>query len=214
VVILKLHMTKNVRKNTKKRKKQKQLHIPKFIKFKKFFQGKMRGTLNYMNYFSLQYGHIGLQAVESGYLTLLHYDLLKKFLSPVTKNSSHLLKMTNLWIKFFTDRTMSQKPLQSRMGRGKGLPTIWYSKIYAGQIIVEISARITFIRCMATIRLLIKKIPLLTRIVVKADKNQSTIQIKNQDDFDSLINKKSLAPLQSLQYKKLAKSTNQLIYIR
>jgi large subunit ribosomal protein L16 len=205
---------KLLKKNKRKHKKLKQLHIPKFLKFKKYFQGSLRGSTNFMGKFSLQHGHVGLQALESGYLTIIHYDLLKRFLSPVTKNSSHLLKMTNLWINFFTDRAMTQKPLQSRMGRGKGLPTLWYSKIYAGQLLLEISTRISIFRSLNSLRILIKKLPILTQVIVKADQQQSTVLKKNGELFSNVINKKTLSQKKRLEFKKLANSTHQIIYIR
>jgi large subunit ribosomal protein L16 len=207
-------MAKILKKNKKRRKKQKQLHVPKFLKFKKYFQGTLKGTVNFMNTFSLRHGHIGLQAMESGYLTLTHYDLLKKFLGPVTKNTNHLMKMTNLWIKFFTDRAMTQKPLQSRMGRGKGLPSVWYSKIYSGQLILEISPTISMFKSIGSLKLITKKLPLITKIIIKKDNKQSTVLKKNEEIFSNIIDKKVLSFQKVIEFKKLAKSTNQLIYIQ
>jgi large subunit ribosomal protein L16 len=205
---------KTFKTKKRKHKKAKQLHVPKFLKFKKYFQGTLKGSTNFMSQFSLQRGHVGLQACESGYLTIMHYDLIKKFLGPVTKNSSHLLKMTNLWIKFFTDRTMTQKPLQSRMGRGKGLPSVWYSKIYSGQLLIEISVLISMFRSLKTLRLIMKKLPILTQIIIKADKQQSTVLKKNENIYSNVIDKKTMLPKKRLEFKKLEKSTNQIIYIR
>jgi len=205
---------KLLKRGKRKHKKLKQLHIPKFLKFKKYFQGTLRGSTSFMGKFSLKNGHVGLQALESGYLTLVHYDILKKFLGPVTKNSSHLLKMTNLWINFFTDRAMTQKPLQSRMGRGKGLPVLWYSKIYTGQLLLEISTRISLFRSLGRLQLIIKKLPILTQVVIKANQQQSTVLQKNDNLFSNVINKKTLSQKKRLEFKKLANSTNQIIYIR
>jgi large subunit ribosomal protein L16 len=201
------------KKNKKRHKKKKQLHIPKFLKFKKFFQGNLKGVINFSGVFSLQNGHAGLQVLESGYLTLVHYDMLKKFLGPVTKQSNRFVKIVNLWIYFFTDRPMTQKPLQSRMGRGKGLPTLWYSKLYFGQLIVEIDSNVSLKRAIDGLSLVMKKLPILTRIIIKADNQQSSVLLRNKALVDNIIDKNVLPPIKFLELEKLARSTNQVIYI-
>jgi len=129
-------------KTRRRKKKQKQLHIPKFLKFKRYFQHSLKGISNISTNTKLKNGFVGLRSCESGYLTLSHYDMLKKFLNPITKNKDRIIRITNLWINFFTDRAMTAKSIQSRMGRGKGLPVLWYSKIYNGQLIIEIRSNI------------------------------------------------------------------------
>jgi hypothetical protein len=83
--------------------KKPQLHFkfktPHYLKFKKYFQVliKYKTTINKLTLTILQYGQIGLQAIQAGYLTLKQLEMLKKFLKPFTKNRSLILSsVTNL----------------------------------------------------------------------------------------------------------------------
>jgi large subunit ribosomal protein L16 len=154
-----------IKVNRRRRKKQRQLHIPKLIKYKRYFQHSLKGNATISTLTKLRNGIIGLRACESGYLTLTHYEMLRKFLNPITKNKDRIIKITNLWVNFFTDRAMTAKSLQSRMGRGKGLPVLWYSKIYNGQILLEIRSNIDIIKSKNALLLISKKLPLLTQII-------------------------------------------------
>jgi len=149
----------------RRKKKQKQLHIPKLLKFKRYFQHTLKGISNNVTSTKISNGIIGLRSCESGYITLKHYDMLKKFLCPITKNKDRTIKITNIWIKFFTDRAMTAKALQSRMGRGKGLPVLWYGRIYNGQLLVEIRSNINLIKSYNVLQIVSKKLPLLTQII-------------------------------------------------
>jgi len=134
--------------------------MPQYLKFKRYFKiGLINTQSAYKNQKTkLNIGFLGLQATQSGYLLLEHIDILKKFLSPKTKNTYTGSHIINLCIKLFPIRILTQKPLQSRIGRGKGLPTKWYCKIYKNDVLLEFRELVNYYKCKALLQTVIKKI--------------------------------------------------------
>lgn len=161
---------KIIKQKFKKRKKIRKLHIPKYLKFKRYFQILVKGDMQNINLTKFSYGFVGLITLQNGYLTLAQIEILKNFLRPPTKNKFPV-STTNLWIKLFTDRILTEKPSQSRIGRGKGLSTIWYTKIYKNQFLIEIRNTINIYKSIQLLKLVIKKLPILTKIIYKEEKN-------------------------------------------
>jgi large subunit ribosomal protein L16 len=119
-----------------------------------------------------------LQAIQTGYLTLAQVDIIKKFLSPVIKNKHSSSLLINLYIKIFPTRILTQKPTQARIGRGKGLPTLWYCKIYKNEIIIEVRNTINQYYCLKLLTLIIKKLPLKIRLIKKKEPKIGSIVTK------------------------------------
>ena len=87
-------------------------------------------------------GYIGLQSLQSGYLILPQIDILKKFLYPISKNKYFRSNLIYLCFKIFITRIITQKPIQSRIGRGKGTSTHWYCRIYKNHLKFNIKKKI------------------------------------------------------------------------
>jgi large subunit ribosomal protein L16 len=159
-----------IKKYIKKKKSRVKLHIPKYLKFKRYFKILVpNNSVKRTNLTMLKYGNIGLYALQSSYLTLTHIEIIRKFLRPATKNKISTLKTTNLWIKLFTDRILTEKPNQSRIGRGKGLSSIWYTKVFKNQLLIEIRDTVNIHKSIRLLKFIIKKLPILTGIICKRE---------------------------------------------
>jgi len=94
----------------------------------------------------------------------------------------------NLCIKPFPTRILTQKPLQSRIGRGKGHPSIdyWYYKIYKNEILLEFRNFTNKYKCKQLLLLVIKKLPFKTRIIIKMDLKYCSNKLISTKIFKSI----------------------------
>jgi len=163
--------------------------IPKFLKFKRYFQHLILNNATIVNITKtkLQYGVIGLQALQSGYLTLPQIDILKKFLYPISKNKYFRSNLIYLCLKIFTTRIITQKPIQSRIGRGKGISTHWYCRVYKNEVLIEFRNIVNFYKCLKFLRLVSKKLPLLTRVITKKEFKIGLLPLNNYSKVGIII---------------------------
>lgn len=104
---------------------------PSRVKHRKVQKGKMRGTA--YRGCNVSFGDFGLQALESGWLTARQIEAARV---AVTR---HVKRGGQVWIRAFPDKPISKKPLETRMGRGKGAPEEWVAVIKPGRVLYEIS---------------------------------------------------------------------------
>lgn len=105
--------------------------MPKRVKFRKSQRGKMKGNATRGNY--VAFGEFGLQALESCWLSA-------RVIEAGRIACSHFLRREGrLFIRVFPHKPISSKPLEVRMGSGKGEPEFWAAVIRPGQILFEIS---------------------------------------------------------------------------
>lgn len=135
------------------------LFTPKKTKFKKRQKGKRLNTItNVRSLFKLNFGNIGLKSIESGHLTSKQINTIKQTVNKIIK------KKGKLRINIFPNTPMSKKPLEVRMGKGKGNVDRWIFKVRSGTMLFEIQiASITL--AMNALKLVQYKIPVKTRIV-------------------------------------------------
>lgn len=104
---------------------------PKRTRYRKYQKGKGRLQNIYKSSDILQFGRYGIKVKNSGYLK-------SNTIEAVRRNISRTIKRNGwLWIRVFPNFVKSQKPLSTRMGKGKGSPSFWYVRVYAGQILFE-----------------------------------------------------------------------------
>ncbi len=135
------------------------LFIPKKTKFKKQQKGKNFNIINKLNYIdNLKNGIIGLKAISSGRLTSDHIFTCRQCINKVIKKSGRLI------INIIADTPISKKPLEIRMGKGKGAVDCWISKINVGKILFEIETNSTSlaIKALKTAQL---RLPINTKII-------------------------------------------------
>ena len=103
---------------------------PKRIKYRKPHKGNLRGMSNSGNY--VCYGTYGMKALEPGWITNRQIEAGRISLSRKVR------KIGRLWIRIFPNKSLTKKPAETRMGKGKGSPDSWVSVIKPGRILYEV----------------------------------------------------------------------------
>ena len=104
--------------------------LPKRTKYRKFQKGRIGGLSG--NLQTLTYGSYAIKAKSSGQMSA---RLIETFRRTLTRSFQRKGKV---WIRVFPDIAVTKKPLEVRMGKGKGNPEYWMTRIQAGQILFEI----------------------------------------------------------------------------
>jgi large subunit ribosomal protein L16 len=102
---------------------------PKRTKFRKQFKGRNRGLATTGN--KVSFGEFGLKAVERGKITARQIEAARRAIS------RHIRRGGKIWIRVFPDVPVSKKPLEVRMGKGKGNVEFWICKIQPGRVLYE-----------------------------------------------------------------------------
>lgn len=103
---------------------------PKKTKFRKQQKGRNRGLATRGN--KVSFGEYGLKAVGRGRLTARQIEAARRAIT------RHVKRGGRLWIRVFPDKPVSKKPLEVRMGKGKGNPEYWVAVIKPGHVLYEI----------------------------------------------------------------------------
>ncbi len=104
--------------------------MPKRVKFRKTQRGKMKGNATRGNY--VAYGEFGLQVLEAGWITARQIEAGRIA-------ATHFLhREGKVYIRIFPHRSITSKPLETRMGKGKGEPEAWVACVKPGTILYEI----------------------------------------------------------------------------
>jgi len=102
---------------------------PKRTKFRKFQKGRVKGILS--NTTQLEFGQFGLKALESGRIPARTIEAVRRIITRKFK------RMGQIWIRIFPNISVSSKPAEVRMGKGKGSPSFWICRVKKGQILFE-----------------------------------------------------------------------------
>jgi len=102
---------------------------PKRTKFRKMFKGRNRGLANNGN--KVSFGEFGLKAADRGRLTARQIEAARRAMT------RHIKRGGKIWIRVFPDVPISKKPLEVRMGKGKGNVEYWVCKIQPGKMLYE-----------------------------------------------------------------------------
>lgn len=105
--------------------------LPKRVKYRRVHRGRMTGKATRGN--KLAYGEFGLQALEPAWITANQIEAARVAMTRYCK------RFGKVWIKIFPDKPVSKKPLETRMGKGKGAPEYWVAVIKPGRIMFEIA---------------------------------------------------------------------------
>jgi len=103
---------------------------PKKIKYKKIRKGVLKKLEYKMN--SLSFGTIGLKAIESGIISYKQIESARQVIK------RRLNRKGKIWIRIFPNYPITRKPIEVRMGKGKGQVSYWASKVIGGNILFEI----------------------------------------------------------------------------
>lgn len=104
--------------------------MPKKVKYRKQQRGRMKGRAKGGDY--VAFGDFGLQALEPGWVTARQIEAGRIAIS------RHVKRGGKLWVRVFPDKPFTKKPLETRMGTGKGNPEGWVAVVKPGRILYEI----------------------------------------------------------------------------
>ncbi len=102
---------------------------PKRTKFRKQHKGRNRGVASRGN--KVSFGEYGLKATTRGRLTSRQIEAARRALT------RHIKRGGRVWIRIFPDKPISKKPLEVRMGKGKGNPEYWVAVVQPGCVLYE-----------------------------------------------------------------------------
>jgi large subunit ribosomal protein L16 len=131
---------------------------PKRTKFRKQFKGRNRGLATNGN--KVSFGQYGLQASERGRITARQIESARRAMT------RHIKRGGKIWIRIFPDVPISKKPLEVRMGKGKGNVEYWVCKIQPGKMLYEMEGVSEEIARQA-FRLAAAKLPFKTNFVIR-----------------------------------------------
>lgn len=103
---------------------------PKRTKYRKAFKGRIHG--NSKGGTALNFGEYGLKAMSPERVTARQIEAARRAITRVMKRQG------KMWIRVFPDVPVSKKPLEVRMGNGKGAPEFWVVRIKPGRIMFEV----------------------------------------------------------------------------
>jgi large subunit ribosomal protein L16 len=103
---------------------------PKRVKHRKHFRGKMRGAAHAGS--AVSFGEFGLKAVESHWLTARQIEAARRAIT------HHIKRGGQIWIRTFPDKAVTSKPLETRMGSGKGAVDHWVAVVKRGKVLFEL----------------------------------------------------------------------------
>jgi large subunit ribosomal protein L16 len=133
---------------------------PKRVKWRKQQKGRMRG-LAYRGS-DVSFGEFALQAVDCSKLTARQIEAGRMAIQRATKRQG------KLWIRIFPDKPITKKPLEVRMGSGKGSVEEWVAVIKPGRVLFELDG-IPEEKAREAFRLAASKLPVKTRVLARGE---------------------------------------------
>ena len=133
---------------------------PKRTKFRKAFKGRIHGTSKGGTL--LNFGSYGLKSVEPERITARQIEAARRAIT------RHMKRQGRVWIRIFPDVPVSAKPIEVRMGKGKGPTDYWAAKVKPGRIMFEIDG-VSEETAREALRLGAMKLPVTTRVVARED---------------------------------------------
>jgi large subunit ribosomal protein L16 len=134
------------------------MNMPKRVKFRKAQKGRIRGNATRGN--TVSFGEFGLQSLEPGRVTARHIEAGR------VAASHYLAREGRVYIRIFPHKPVSAKPLETRMGKGKGEPEFWTALVKAGTVMYEVGGVGEDIAKRALLRVA-HKMPVKTRFVYR-----------------------------------------------
>ncbi len=105
--------------------------MPKRVKFRKSQRGKWDGKASRGNY--VAFGEYALQSLESGWISARQIEAGR------VAATHYLGREGKLWVRIFPHKSVSKKPLETRMGKGKGEPEQWVAVVKEGTVLYELA---------------------------------------------------------------------------
>ena len=131
---------------------------PKRTKFRKQFKGRIHGVAK--GGFDLAFGEYGLKSQEPNRVNAREIEAARRAITRAMKRAGRV------WIRVFPDLPVSKKPVEVRMGKGKGSVEFWAARVKPGRILFEIDGVPEDVAKEA-LRLGAMKLPIMTRVITR-----------------------------------------------
>ncbi len=105
--------------------------MPKRVKYRKQFRGRMKGKAQRGN--KIDFGGVGLKSLEPAWITSRQIESARRAIV------RHLKRRGKIYIRIFPDKPVTAKPAETRMGKGKGSVDHWVAVVKPGRVMFEIS---------------------------------------------------------------------------
>ena len=134
--------------------------MPKRVKHRRVQRGRLKGKALRGN--KISYGSFGLVALEPAWITSNQIEAARIAMTRYVKRGG------KVWIKIFPDKTITEKPAETRMGSGKGSPEYWVAVVKPGRVMFEMDG-ISAEQAKEAMRLASHKLPIKCKFVTKED---------------------------------------------
>jgi large subunit ribosomal protein L16 len=135
--------------------------MPVRTKFRKQQKGQYKGRAKAATF--VEFGDFGMQALDRGWITAQQIEACRV---AITRFFS---RKGQVWIRIFPDKPITKKPAETRMGKGKGAPSLWVAVVRPGRILFEVGG-VTKEEAQMALRLASAKIPIRSRFVSRLEK--------------------------------------------
>jgi large subunit ribosomal protein L16 len=105
--------------------------MPRRVKYRKAQRGRLKGKSLRCN--RVDFGEYGLQALSPCWITARQIEAARTTIIRAVKRGGRL------WIRIFPDKPITQKPTETRMGKGKGVPSGWVAHVKRGRVLFELA---------------------------------------------------------------------------
>ena len=133
---------------------------PRKVKHRKHHRGRTGGPSKGGN--ELAFGEYGIQALEPGWITQRQIEAARIAMT------RHIKRGGKVWINIFPDKSVTQKPAETRMGSGKGNPEFWVAVVRPGRILFELSYP-TAATAHQALERAVQKLPIKARIISREE---------------------------------------------
>ena len=134
--------------------------MPKRVKYRKIQRGRRKGVSLKGN--TLSFGEYGLQALECAWITARQIEASRVALTRFIKKGG------KIWIRIFPYKSVTKKPAETRMGKGKGSPEEWVAVVKPGRILFELEG-IPVSEAKSAMRLVEDKLPIKTKFIRRGE---------------------------------------------
>ena len=133
---------------------------PKRTKFRKMQKGKVKGMATRGH--QIAFGSFALKSMEAGWITARQLEAARVAVTRAMKREGQV------WIRIFPDKPLTRKPLEVRMGKGKGAPEFWVAVVKPGTVIFEAEG-VPEATAKEALRLAAQKLSVTTKFIVRRD---------------------------------------------
>ena len=134
--------------------------MPKRVKYRESQRGRMSGKAYRGS--TVAFGDFGLKALEPHWITSRQIEACRVALTRKMKRDG------KVWIRIFPDKPVSKKPLETRMGKGKGAPEFWVVVVKPGRILFEVSG-VSAALAKEALNIASHKLPIKTKVATRPD---------------------------------------------